>query len=160
MIGMFAQFLFLAYWFQLVAGYSPLTSGFAFLPHIAGLIIGTTQIATRLSGRVPVRRIMVPGLLVAALGMLLLTQLTVDSSYWALVMPATVLLGVGMGAAFMPAMTLATSGIRPQDAGVASARALSHPSSVRSTTAVASLASRAPAEGLPRFRKGGRRHAP
>jgi MFS family permease len=70
---------------------------------------------------VPVRRIMVPGLLVAALGMLLLTQLTVDSSYWALVMPATVLLGIGMGAAFMPAMTLATQGIRPQDAGVASA---------------------------------------
>ena len=33
-------------------------------------------------------------------------------------MPATVLLGVGMGAAFMPAMTLATKGIRPQDAGV------------------------------------------
>src|SRR4051812_18636656 len=121
MIGMFAQFLFMAYWFQLVAGYSPLTSGFAFLPHIAGLIIGTTQIATRLSGRVPVRRIMVPGLLVAALGMLLLTQLTVDSSYRTLVMPATVLLGVGMGAAFMPAMTLATQGIRPQDAGVASA---------------------------------------
>src|SRR3954469_9934861 len=124
MIGMFAQFLFLAYWFQLVVGYSPLTSGFAFLPHIAGLIIGTTQIATRLSGRVPVRRLMVPGLLVAALGMLLLTQLTADSSYWsywALVLPATVLLGIGMGAAFMPAMTLATQGIRPQDAGVASA---------------------------------------
>jgi EmrB/QacA subfamily drug resistance transporter len=121
MIGMFAQFLFLAYYFQLVAGYSPLTSGFAFLPHIAGLIVGTTQIATRLSGRMPVRRLMVPGLLTAALGMLLLTRLTVDSSYWALVMPATVLLGVGMGAAFMPAMTLATRGIRPQDAGVASA---------------------------------------
>jgi EmrB/QacA subfamily drug resistance transporter len=121
MIGMFAQFLFLAYYFQLVAGYSPLTSGFAFLPHIAGLIVGTTQIATRLSGRVPVRRLMVPGLVVAALGMLMLTRLTPDSSYWALVMPATVLLGVGMGAAFMPAMTLATSGIRPQDAGVASA---------------------------------------
>jgi MFS family permease len=121
MIGMFAQFLFLAYWFQLVAGYTPLVSGFAFLPHIAGLIIGTTQIATRLSGQVPVRRIMVPGLLVAALGMLMLTRLTVDSSYWALVMPATVLLGIGMGAAFMPAMTLAAQGIRPQDAGVASA---------------------------------------
>src|SRR3954470_717982 len=129
MIGMFAQFLFLAYWFQLVVGYSPLTSGFAFLPHIAGLIIGTTQIATRLSGRVPVRRLMVPGLLVAALGMLLLTQLTADSSYWsywALVLPATVLLGIGMGAAFMPAMTLATSGIRPQDAGVASAMVNTH----------------------------------
>jgi EmrB/QacA subfamily drug resistance transporter len=65
MIGMFAQFLFMAYYFQLVAGYSPLTSGFAFLPHIAGLIIGSTQLATqlatRLSGRVPVLRIMVPG---------------------------------------------------------------------------------------------------
>ena len=121
MIGMFAQFLFLAYYFQLVAGYSPLISGFAFLPHIAGLIIGTTQIATRLSGRVPVRRIMVPGLSSPPSACCCSPSSPSDSSYWALVMPATVLLGVGMGAAFMPAMTLATQGIRPQDAGVASA---------------------------------------
>jgi hypothetical protein len=53
--------------------------------------------------------------------MLMLTRLTLASSYWTPVMPATVLLGVGMGAAFMPAMTLATKGIRPQDAGVGSA---------------------------------------
>ena len=121
MVGMFAQFLFVAYYLQLVKGYSPLVAGLAFLPHIAGLVLGSSQIGTRLVTRVPVRRIMVPGLLVAALGMLMLTQLTPDSSYAALVLPATVLLGVGMGTAFMPAVTLATRGVRPQDAGVASA---------------------------------------
>jgi hypothetical protein len=31
------------------------------------------------------------------------------------------LLGLGMGTAFMPAMSMATQGVRPQDAGVASA---------------------------------------
>src|SRR3954449_6955148 len=121
MIGAFAQFLFLAYWSQLVKGYSPVVSGLAFLPHIAGLILGTTVIATRLSGRVSARALMVPGLLTAAAGMALLTQLSVDSSYLLLVLPATVLLGVGIGTAFMPAVTLATTGVRPSHAGIASA---------------------------------------
>ena len=121
MIGAFAQFLFLAYWFQLVKGYSPVVSGLAFLPHIAGLVVGTTVIATRLSGKVSPRTLMVPGLLTAAVGMAMLTQLSIDSSYLLLVMPATVLLGVGIGTTFMPAVTLATSGVEASDAGIASA---------------------------------------
>jgi hypothetical protein len=62
-----------------------------------------------------------PGFLVAALGMLLLTQLEIDSSYPFLILPAQLLLGLGMGTAFMPAMSLATHGVEPRDAGVASA---------------------------------------
>ncbi|MFL6054988.1 MAG: MFS transporter [Actinoallomurus sp.] len=120
-IAMFGLFLFLTYYMQVVKGYSPVRSGLAFLPFTAGIVTGSTQIAARLMHRVPARALMVPGLLVGAAGMVLFTQLTVDSSYREPVLPATVLLGVGMGAAFMPAMTLATSGIRPQDAGVASA---------------------------------------
>jgi MFS family permease len=62
-----------------------------------------------------------PGFLVAALGMLLLTQLEIGSSYAALLLPAMLLLGLGMGTAFMPAMSLATQGVEPRDSGVASA---------------------------------------
>ena len=62
-----------------------------------------------------------PGFLVAAVGMLLLTQLEIGSSYPALILPAQLLLGLGMGTAFMPAMSLATHGVEPRDAGVASA---------------------------------------
>ncbi|MFF5013584.1 MFS transporter [Streptomyces sp. NPDC001165] len=120
-IGMFGLFLFLTYYLQVVKGYSPVKTGFAFLPMIAGMITGSTQIGTRLMTRVPARFLMGPGFLVAGLGMLLLTQLEVGSSYTTLLLPAMLLLGLGMGTAFMPAMSLATSGVEPRDAGVASA---------------------------------------
>jgi EmrB/QacA subfamily drug resistance transporter len=120
-IGMFGLFLFLTYYLQVVRGYSPIRTGFAFLPMIAGMITGSTQIGARLMTRVPARKLMGPGFLTAAVGMLLLTQLEIDSSYAGLILPAQILLGLGMGTAFMPAMSLATHGVEPRDSGVASA---------------------------------------
>ncbi|MEU6817115.1 MFS transporter [Streptomyces sp. NPDC046860] len=120
-IGMFGLFLFLTYYLQVVKGYSPVKTGFAFLPMVAGMITGSTQIGARLMIRVPARLLMGPGFALAAVGMLLLTQLEIGSSYAALLLPAMVLLGLGMGTAFMPAMSLATQGVEPRDAGVASA---------------------------------------
>ncbi|MGW3658369.1 MFS transporter [Streptomyces sp. NPDC005151] len=120
-IGMFGLFLFLTYYLQVVRGYSPIRTGFAFLPMVAGMITGSTQIGARLMTRVPARKLMGPGFLAAAVGMLLLTQLEIDSSYAALILPAQLLLGLGMGTAFMPAMSLATHGVEPRDSGVASA---------------------------------------
>ncbi|MBV7699911.1 MFS transporter [Streptomyces sp. TRM70350] len=120
-IAMFGLFLFLTYYLQVVKGYSPVRTGFAFLPMIAGMITGSTQIGTRLMTRVAPRLLMGPGFLVAAVGMLLLTQLEIGSSYAALLLPSMLLLGLGMGTAFMPAMSLSTQGVEPRDAGVASA---------------------------------------
>ncbi|MET7288665.1 MFS transporter [Streptomyces sp. NPDC005573] len=120
-IGMFGLFLFLTYYLQIVKGYTPVKTGFAFLPMVAGMITGSTQIGARLMTRVRARLLMGPGFLAAGIGMLLLTQLEVGSSYAATLLPAMVLLGLGMGTAFMPAMALATQGVQPRDAGVASA---------------------------------------
>ncbi|MFI6350643.1 MFS transporter [Streptomyces sp. NPDC050560] len=120
-IGMFGLFLFLTYYLQVVKGYSPVKTGFAFLPLVAGMITGSTQIGARLMMRVPPRLLMGPGFLLAAVGVLLLTQMEVGSSYAGLLLPAMVMLGLGMGTAFMPAMSLATHGVQPRDAGVASA---------------------------------------
>ncbi|MEV0783274.1 MFS transporter [Streptomyces sp. NPDC050423] len=120
-IAMFGLFLFLTYYLQVVQGFSPIKTGFAFLPMIAGMITGSTQIGARLMTRVPARMLMGPGFLTAAVGMLVLTQLQVDSSYAAVILPGQLLMGLGMGTAFMPAMSLATHGIEPRDAGVASA---------------------------------------
>jgi MFS family permease len=60
------------------------------------------------------------GYLVSGAGVALLALLTADSSY-ATVAVAQVIMGVGIGAAFMPAMSIATQGVEPQDLGVASA---------------------------------------
>ncbi|KOX15667.1 MULTISPECIES: MFS transporter [unclassified Streptomyces] len=120
-IAMFGLFLFLTYYLQVVKGYSPVRTGFAFLPMIVGMIVGSTQIGARLMTRVPPRLLMAPGFLTAAVGMLLLTRLEIGTSYTGLILPAQLLLGLGMGTAFMPAMSLATHGVDPRDAGVASA---------------------------------------
>jgi EmrB/QacA subfamily drug resistance transporter len=120
-IGMFGLFLFLTFYLQGVMGYSALKSGFAFMPMVVGMVIGSTQIGTRLMLRVRPRLLMAPGFMVAAVGMLILAQIKVDSSYATVLLPGLILMGLGMGTAFMPAMSMATHGVRPEDAGIASA---------------------------------------
>jgi EmrB/QacA subfamily drug resistance transporter len=120
-IGMFGLFLFMTYYLQGILGYSPVRSGLAFLPMSAAIITGSTQISARLLPRIPARMLMVPGMLLAASGLLVLTQLGVDSSYATHILPAELLLGLGMGLTFMPVFSTATHGVRPQDAGVTSA---------------------------------------
>lgn len=121
-IAMFGSFLFLTLYMQDVHHYSPLSAGFAFLPMVFGMLIGSTQIATRLITRVPPRFLIVPGALVAAVGMLFLSQISADSTrYWSAVFPGLFLIGCGMGTVFMTTINLATYGVEPRDAGVASA---------------------------------------
>ncbi|MFI9239572.1 MFS transporter [Streptomyces sp. NPDC053079] len=120
-IAMFGLFLFLTFYLQVVRGYSPVKTGLAFLPMIATMIAGSTQIGTRLMTRVPARWLMGPGFLLAAVGMVLLTQIDLDTSYTFVVLPGLLLMGLGMGTAFMPAMSLSTYGVQARDAGVASA---------------------------------------
>ena len=50
-----------------------------------------------------------------------LTQLTVTSSYASAVLPALLILGLGFGMIFAPAINTATFGVARQDSGVASA---------------------------------------
>ncbi|WP_449353644.1 MFS transporter [Streptomyces shaanxiensis] len=120
-IGMFGLFLFMTYYLQVVLAYSPVRTGLAFLPMTAAIIIGSTQISARLMNHVAPRMLMVPGMILAASGMLVLTQMTVDSSYTTEILPALLLMGLGMGLTFMPVFSTATAGVAPQDSGVTSA---------------------------------------
>lgn len=120
-IGMFGVFLFLTYYLQGVQGYSPLKTGFAFLPMVVGMMAGSVGVSARLLPRVGPRRLMLPGLLIAASSLAFLTQIDVGSSYLLHVFPGLILLGFGMGMTFMPSMATATGGVRGTDAGVVSA---------------------------------------
>lgn len=71
--------------------------------------------------RVPPRMLMVPGMLLASGGMVILTRMTVHSSYAGDILPALLLMGLGMGLTFMPVFSTATAGVAPKDAGVTSA---------------------------------------
>ncbi len=120
-ISLFGLFLFLTFYLQTIKGYSPVIAGVSFLPMTAGIVLTSTQVAGRLMTRVPPRTLMVPGLLLAAGGMFMLTFLRADSSYAGLVLPAELLLGLGMGLVFMPSMSVATSGVPRRESGAASA---------------------------------------
>jgi EmrB/QacA subfamily drug resistance transporter len=120
-IGLFGLFLFLTYYLQGVLGYSPVKAGLSFLPLTAAIIVGSTQISARLMNRLAPRMLMVPGMVLASAGMVLLTRLEVGSSYASHLLPAMLLMGLGMGLTFMPVFATATAGVAPHDAGVTSA---------------------------------------
>jgi EmrB/QacA subfamily drug resistance transporter len=120
-IGMFGLFLFMTYYLQVILDYSPVQTGLAFLPLTAAIITGSTQVSARLLPHVSPRTLMTPGALLASGGMVILTQLRVDSTYATHILPALLLMGLGMGMIFMPVFSTATAGVAPQDSGVTSA---------------------------------------
>jgi len=116
-IAVFGVFLFLTYYLQQVKGYSPVTSGLAFLPMIACILLSSNTSSIVLLPRVGPRALIVTGMLLGGGGMTYLTQLTVTSSYAADI----VAMGLGFGMIFSPAINTATAGVARQDSGVASA---------------------------------------
>jgi EmrB/QacA subfamily drug resistance transporter len=113
-------FLSLTYYFQGTLHYSALKSGFAFLPFSLGVITGATT-ASRLLPRSGPRTLMTVGALIAGLGLVLFSTLGVHSTYVTIVLPAMVLVSFGLGLTFVPMSSTALIGVRPADAGVASA---------------------------------------
>jgi EmrB/QacA subfamily drug resistance transporter len=118
--GLFAMFLFLTYYFQVNLGYSSLQAGFAFLPFSVGIIVAAGVVA-QLMPRVGPKPLMVVGLAMATVGMLYLTQISGETGYLSHVLPAELLMSVGMAGVFIPASSTALVGVDPHDAGVASA---------------------------------------
>jgi len=118
--GMFGVFLFLTYYLQQTLGYSPLKTGLAFLPMTGALVI-TAGISARVLPRTGPRPLFVAGMVLSAVGLALLAQLGVHSSYATHVLPGLILAGAGLGLVFPPATNIGTSGVNAADAGVASA---------------------------------------
>jgi EmrB/QacA subfamily drug resistance transporter len=119
--GMFGVFLFLTYYLQTTLGFSPVETGLAFLPMIGALMLTSTITSAAMLPRVGPRPLITLGLGLGAVGLVLLTQLDVSSTYVAHVLPGLLVVGLGLGAATAAAFNIATSGVRPGDSGVASA---------------------------------------
>jgi EmrB/QacA subfamily drug resistance transporter len=119
--SMFGAYLFLTYYLQVVLRYSPVQAGVAFLPLTLASQAGSWGIASVLMPRVPARAIMALGALIAASGMLILTQIQATSGYLAHILPAEVLLGMGTACVMVPAFSVGTLGVDPRQAGVAAA---------------------------------------
>ncbi|WCB96443.1 putative MFS-type transporter EfpA [Baekduia alba] len=120
-ISMFGVFLFLTYYLQQNLGFSPIKTGLAFLPMTFAIMFSATTSQTQLMPRTGARPLIGTGLALGAIGMLYLTGIGVDSSYASHVLPGLLVMGLGLGLVFAPAMSSATLGVDPSDAGVASA---------------------------------------
>jgi EmrB/QacA subfamily drug resistance transporter len=120
-IAMFAVFLFLTYYLQLTKGFSPIETGLAFLPMTAAIMVTATSVNIRFLQRIGPRPLLVLGMVLGSGAMVWLAQLEPGSSYVGHVLPALLVLGVGLGNIFAPAFATATYGVDPHDTGVASA---------------------------------------
>lgn len=119
--GMFGVFLFLTYYLQLSLSYTPVRTGLAFLPLVI-VLMATAQVAMIvLLPKYGPKRLVPAGMLLSAIGMFWFTTLGTNSGYALHLLPPLLLLGLGLGLIFAPAMTLATYGVDPDDTGVASA---------------------------------------
>ena len=119
--GVFAVFLFLTYFMQETLNLSPLTTGLAFMPMTALIVLSSTTSQTRLLPRTGAKPLIICGMVLGLVSMLLLTRLTPSSSYAGGVLPSLLILGLGMGLIFAPAFGTATLGVAGNEAGVASA---------------------------------------
>ena len=119
--GMFGIFLFLTYYLQDTLRYSPVITGLAFLPMIAGVATSSNVSNIVLMPRIGPRPIISTGLVFAALGMIWLTQISPHSAYVTGILGPLIITGLGMGLMFSTAFNTGTYGVAPQDTGVASA---------------------------------------
>ena len=118
--GLFAMFLFLSIYMQNFLHYSPLHSGVAFLPFSGGIIVGA-GIASQLLPKVGPRPLMVGGLIVGAAGLWLLSGITPTSSYVKDLLPAMVIMSLGLAFVFIPSASTGLHDAGEHDAGIASA---------------------------------------
>jgi hypothetical protein len=112
--------LYLTFHFQIVLGMSPLIAGVANVAMTVVILI-VVPVLTKALPTVGPRPLMIVGPLFAAAGLFYLSFITPDGSYFTQVLPALVLLGIGLAALFVPLQNLALTGVAPHDAGAASA---------------------------------------
>jgi EmrB/QacA subfamily drug resistance transporter len=119
--GMFGTFLFLTYYLQQTLGYSPVVTGFAFLPIAGGIALSANMSTIVLMPRIGPKPLVATGMLVAAGAAAWFAQLGAHTGYVTGVLGPLILTGVGLGMVIAPSINTGTFGVAPQDAGVASA---------------------------------------
>jgi hypothetical protein len=119
--GVFAVFLFLTYYMQQNLGFSPITTGLAFLPMSAMIVITSTTVQTRALNRTGAKALVATGMALGVAGMVLFTGLVPAGSYATRVLPGLLVSGLGIGMIFAPCLSTATLGVKTEEAGIASA---------------------------------------
>jgi EmrB/QacA subfamily drug resistance transporter len=118
--GMFGTFFLGSQYFEGVLGYSPMKIGLAFLPTTIVMAALSVRFTEPLITRYGARPVMTAGLVLIVAGLAAFAFAPVHAHYAVHALPVVTLLGAGAGLTFPALMTLAMSGVRPEEAGLAS----------------------------------------
>jgi predicted MFS family arabinose efflux permease len=118
-MAVFGMFYLLSLYMQIVLGFSALETGLGYLA-VALTAVVASGAAQALTTKAGVKPVLATGMGLLAAGLVFFTQISVDGSYAADLLPGFFLIGVGLGFAFVPVSIAALSGASGKEAGLAS----------------------------------------
>ena len=117
--AIFGTFFLLSLYQQQVLGFSALETGLGYLA-ISLTAITASALSQALVTRAGIKPVLSLGLALLAGGLAYFTQVSVDGSYVADLLPGFLLVGVGIGFSFVPVSIAALTGVSAREAGLAS----------------------------------------
>jgi predicted MFS family arabinose efflux permease len=118
-MSLFSMFFFISLYMQQVLGYDALKAGLSYLP-LAVTIIISAGLASALVTRIGFKITLIAGMVLITGGLVWFAQVPPNGSYVSDLLGPMLLAAVGLGFAFVPVTIAAVTGIRPDQAGLAS----------------------------------------
>jgi EmrB/QacA subfamily drug resistance transporter len=116
--AMLGLFYFLSLYEQVILGYGPVTAGLSQLPLAFALIVAA-GLAGPLMARLGSRTVLAAGLALLAAGLAWLGTAPTSGAFLSSVLGPSLLVGIGLGAAFVPITAVAVAGVPAAAAGIA-----------------------------------------
>src|SRR5215217_6877338 len=117
--SLFSMFFFISLYMQQVLGYDALKAGLSYLP-LAVTIIVSAGVASALVTRIGFKITLIAGMVLITGGLVWFAQVPPHGSYVSDLLGPMLIAAVGLGFAFVPVTIAAVTGIRPDQAGLAS----------------------------------------
>jgi EmrB/QacA subfamily drug resistance transporter len=118
--GMYSTFFLGSLYLEHVRHYSAVQTGAAFLPWTITIAVLSQGITARLVARFGSLRVLTAGMASAAVGLLLFSTVGPNTAFFPTIFFACFAIGLGIGSAFMPLLTLAMADVPPADSGLGS----------------------------------------
>jgi EmrB/QacA subfamily drug resistance transporter len=118
--GMYSTFFLGTLYLEHVRHYSALQTGAAFLPWTLTVAVLSQGITARLVGRFGPLPVLTSGMGATVAGLLLFATVGPDTAFFPTIFLACFTIGLGIGTAFMPLLTIAMDAVPPEDAGLGS----------------------------------------
>jgi MFS family permease len=118
--GMYSTFFLGALYLEHVRHYSALATGAAFLPWTLTVAVLSQGVTARLVTRFGAFPVLVTGMAVAIVGLLLFGTVGPHTTFFPTIFFASFAIGLGIGNAFMPLLTIAMANVPSEEAGLGS----------------------------------------